>query len=247
MKPLYGLIGRKLGHSFSAKFFADKFRNEGIDAEFRNFELADISDLSGMLAANPNLKGFNITIPYKEEIIPLLDSISPEAQQIGAVNCVKITDGRLAGHNTDVYGFRKSLLRLIGDQRPDALVLGTGGAAKAVWFVLEELGISFRKVSRSSNNGGFTYDDLANEPDTVAASKLIINSTPLGTFPDVDTAPDLPYDAVTPKHFMFDLVYNPEQTLFMKKGQERGARTSNGYEMLVGQAERAWEIWTRGH
>lgn len=245
MKQLYGLVGRKLGHSFSPRYFAEKFRNEGIDAEFRNFELPTIGELPKMLADNHNLRGFNVTIPYKEEIMPLLDDIAPEARRIGAVNCVKIDNGKLTGYNTDIYGFRKSLLNLIGDERPDALVFGTGGAAKAVWYVLDELGISFRKVSRSRANGDLTYDDLAAEPNTVTISKLLVNSTPLGTFPDVDASPDIPYSAITPAHFMFDLVYNPEQTLFMKKGQAQGAHTSNGYEMLIGQAEKGWEIWTR--
>lgn len=245
MKQLYGLVGRKLGHSFSPRYFAEKFRAEGIDAEFRNFELPTIGDLSKMLSDNPNLRGFNVTIPYKEEIMPLLDVIAPEARRIGAVNCVKIENGKLTGHNTDVYGFRKSLLNLIGSERPNALVFGTGGAAKAVWYVLEELGIPFRKVSRSNANGDLTYADLADEPDIVTGSKLLVNSTPLGTFPDVDAAPDIPYSAITPSHYMFDLVYNPERTLFMKKGQAQGARTSNGYEMLIGQAEQGWEIWNR--
>ncbi len=240
---LYGLIGRTLGHSFSARYFTDKFHREGIDAEFRNFELAAIDGLKGMLAANPDLRGFNVTIPYKEEIIPLLDGISPEARRIGAVNCVKIENGKLTGHNTDVYGFRKSLLNLIGDERPEALVLGTGGASKAVKWVLADLGIPFKTVSRSSKGGDLTYEDLAKQTDIAAASRLIVNSTPLGTYPNVDDAPDIPYSAITPGHFMFDLVYNPEQTLFMKKGEAQGARTSNGYEMLIGQAERAWEIW----
>lgn len=244
MKPLYGLVGRRLGHSFSARFFADKFAKEGTDAEYRNFELTTIDELPRMLQENPNLKGFNVTLPYKEEIIPFLDSLSGEARQIGAVNCVKVEDGRLTGHNTDAYGFCNSLLHLIGDERPDALVLGTGGASKAVKYILQQLGIRFRSVSRSHKNGDLTYDDLAANPSIVCDTKLIINATPLGTFPDVDTFPDLPYSAVTPGHYFFDLVYNPEQTLFMRKGAEYGAKTSNGYEMLVGQAIKAWGIWS---
>lgn len=244
MKQLYGLIGRKLGHSFSGKFFTEKFRTEGIDAEYRNFELETIGQLTDMLAGNPNLRGFNVTMPYKEEILPFLDSLTPEAQRIGAVNCVKIDDGRLTGHNTDVYGFRNSLLGLIGDARPQALVLGTGGASKAVHFVLHELGIPFGTVSRSRDNGEYTYENLAATPEIVTGHKLIVNSTPLGMFPHTDTYPDIPYSAVTPEHFLFDLVYNPEQTVFMTKGEEQGAKACNGYEMLTGQAERSWDIWT---
>lgn len=240
---LYGLIGRKLGHSFSARYFADKFCREEIEAEFRNFELPTIGDLTAMLAANPELEGFNVTIPYKEEIIPFLDDMSPEAKRIGAINCVKVDVGRLIGYNTDVYGFRNSLLDLIGENRPDALILGTGGASKAVKFVLSDLGLPFKVVSRNASNGDLTYTDLANNTGLVTVHKLIVNTTPLGTFPDVDTAPDIPYSAVTPGHYFFDLVYNPEQTLFMKKGEAQGAKTSNGYDMLVGQAEKAWEIW----
>ena len=244
MRAQYGLIGKKLGHSFSEKFFSDKFCHEGIEVSYRNFELESIDKISGMLRENPNLQGFNVTIPYKQEIIPYLTDIEGVAKEIMAVNCVKVVDGKLYGYNTDVYGFRRSLLGFIGDNRPKALVLGTGGASKAVDYVLKESGIVYRTVSRSNKNGDMTYDDIKSDPTILSSCRLIVNTTPLGMYPDIETAPDIPYDVLTPEHYLFDLVYNPERTLFMKKGEEYGARTINGYEMLVGQAERSWDIWT---
>lgn len=244
MKQL-GLIGRTLGHSFSAKYFAEKFEREGLSEEFsyRLFELPDIGDVEGLIAEYSNLIGFNVTIPYKEQIIPYLDDLSDEAREIGAVNCVKIlSDGRRVGYNTDVDGIRLTLDRLLDDEKIDsALVLGSGGASKAVKFVLGERGIECIVVSRNSASGNITYDELSQE--VIAANRLIINASPVGTFPNVDAAPALPYHLLTSEHRLFDLVYNPELTLFMKRGAERGARVVSGIDMLYAQAESAWRIW----
>ncbi len=244
MKQL-GLIGRTLGHSFSAKYFAEKFEREGLSEEFsyRLFELPDIGDVEGLIAENSNLIGFNVTIPYKEQIILYLDDLSDEAREIGAVNCVKIlSDGHRVGYNTDVDGIRLTLDRLLdGEKIESALVLGSGGASKAVKFVLGERGIECVVVSRNSTSGDITYDELSQE--VIAANRLIINASPVGTFPNVDAAPALPYHLLTSEHRLFDLVYNPELTLFMKRGAERGARVVSGIDMLYAQAESAWRIW----
>ncbi|MCC8035497.1 MAG: shikimate dehydrogenase [Rikenellaceae bacterium] len=239
---VFGLIGYPLGHSFSKKYFTDKFSAQGIqDAMYENFPLEDISMFPGLLEENPEIAGLNVTIPYKEKIIPYLDELSPEAARIGAVNCISLEEGKLTGHNTDAWGFRCSLLEFIGSRKPKALILGTGGASKAVKYVLEESGMDFLTVSRTEGPGRITYPRL--DEGVIAAHKLIINTTPLGTFPDTDSCPDIPYHLLTPEHRLYDLVYNPRQTEFMKRGMARGARTVNGYAMLSGQAERAWEIW----
>ena len=239
---LYGLIGYPLGHSFSERFFAEKFETEHIDdVSYHNFPIPSITDLPAVLAAHPELCGFNVTIPYKEQIIPYLQELDSEASAIGAVNCVSIRDGHLTGHNTDAYGFRRSLLKMLGAARPSALVLGTGGASKAVCHVLTQLGIPYQMVSRTASQDKITYDALTEQ--MVASHHLIVNTTPLGTFPNVDTSPSIPYDALTPAHYLFDLVYNPALTAFLRQGQQRGAAVQNGYEMLVGQAIRSWEIW----
>ena len=240
-----GLIGRTLGHSFSAKYFAEKFEREGLSEKFsyKLFELPEIGDVEGLIAENPNLIGFNVTIPYKEQIIPYLDDLSAEARNIGAVNCVKIlSDGRRFGYNTDVDGIRLTLDRLLGDECVgSALVLGSGGASKAVKFVLGERGIKCLVVSRNSNSGDITYGELSEE--VIAHNKLIINASPVGTYPNIDVAPALPYPLLASEHRLFDLVYNPDVTLFMKRGAERGARVVSGIDMLYAQAESAWRIW----
>ena len=244
MKQL-GLIGRTLGHSFSAKYFAEKFEREGLSEEFsyKLFELPDIGDVEGLVTENSNLIGFNVTIPYKEQIIPYLDDLSDEAREIGAVNCVKIlSDGHRVGYNTDVDGIRLTLDRLLDSEKIEsALVLGSGGASKAVKFVLGERGIECVVVSRNSTSGDITYEELSQE--VIATNRLIINASPVGTFPNVDAAPALPYHLLTSEHRLFDLVYNPELTLFMKRGAERGARVVSGIDMLYAQAESAWRIW----
>jgi shikimate dehydrogenase len=193
------------------------------------------------LAEYPDLQGFNVTIPYKKEIIPLLNTISPEAEAIGAVNCVKVAGGKLHGHNTDAVGFEAGLARLIGSERPLALVLGTGGASFAVRYVLGRLGIDHSVISRTKSADTITYNELT--PETVEEHRLIINTTPLGTWPDVESKPAIPYDALSPQHFLYDLVYNPPVTAFLAEGMKRGAATLNGEVMLTVQAEESWNIW----
>lgn len=240
---VYGIIGWPLGHSFSKRWFEEKFAAMGLeDHRYLNFPIENISELDRILAGNPDLCGFNVTIPYKKEIIELLDDISDEARAIGAVNCVKITGGRMKGYNTDVYGFRAGLTGLIGTQRPKALVLGTGGASNAVRFELERAGIDYLMVSRSKNAGTVTYDELS--PAMIETRKLIVNTTPLGTWPDTGSSPAIPYDSIGPEHFLYDLVYNPPETTFLAEGRKRGAATLNGETMLLKQAEKNWEIWS---
>ena len=240
----FGLIGRTLSHSFSQTYFNQKFYSLSLaEHQYDLFELATIGELPALLAANPDLVGLNVTVPYKETVMTYLDDLAPSASHVGAVNVIERTaDGRLRGHNTDYVGFRNSLRTFFPvptDAR--ALVLGTGGAAKAVAVALQELGIAHWQVSRDPLGRGLTYDDLT--PQLVAAHPLIVNATPLGTFPRVDECPPLPYDVLTERHYLYDLVYNPTETLFMAKGKEAGAQVKNGFEMLCLQAEAAWDIW----
>ncbi len=241
----FGLIGRKLGHSFSAKYFAEKFEREGLssDCSYLLYELPEIECVEEFIASTPSLVGFNVTIPYKQQIIPYLDDLSDEARNIGAVNCVKIlSDGRRVGYNTDVVGVRSSLERLLGDVAVEsALILGTGGASQAVRYVLAERGIGYKIVSRDKERGDVTYDELTSE--IVAASKLIVNCSPVGMYPAVEQAPAIDYGALSDGHFLFDLVYNPEITRFMEFGAAQGAHTLSGLDMLYAQAEAAWKIW----
>jgi len=238
---LYGLIGMPLAQSFSKKYFTEKFEREHItDAAYELFPLENISLLTDLLASNPGLKGLNVTIPYKEQVLPFLHAASNEAKEIAAVNCIKISNGQLKGFNTDAPAFKNSLLPLLGSHHKNALVLGTGGAAKAVLQVLKGLGIDYAFVSRSKG-AGFTYEEL--NSSIIEAYPLIINTTPLGSYPKVDNAPAIPYEYLSSKNYLYDLVYNPSKTLFLQKGEERGATIKNGYEMLVGQAELSWQIW----
>lgn len=238
----YGLIGRSLSHSFSARYFTEKFANEGLrDHRYDLFELNAIDELGGLLRSTKGLRGLNVTIPFKQEIIPLLDELDPTAAVVGAVNTVKLIDGRTIGFNTDVEGFRSTLLPLLKGSKPRALVLGSGGASRAVAFVLRELGIKFRVVSRSRERGDLSWDLL--EPIVVEVSTLIINTTPLGMAPETKAKPELPYSSIGPKHILIDLVYNPERTAFLKAGESRGARTVNGLAMLHAQADASWAIW----
>lgn len=238
----YGLIGRHLGHSFSQRYFSDKFERAGlVDHRYDLFELETIDALPDLLSATPELRGLNVTIPYKQAVIPFLHCLSPTAAAVGAVNTIDIRGGVLEGHNTDVEGFRATLLPLIGDTRPRALVLGSGGASRAVVYVLRELGITFRVVSRTRETGDLTWDLL--DPALAAVCPLIINTTPLGMYPAVDTMPAVPMHAIGPKHCLIDLVYNPEKTQFLVEGEERGARGVNGLAMLQAQAEAAWSVW----
>jgi shikimate dehydrogenase len=238
----FGIIGRPLGHSFSKRYFEEKFASLGLaDHRYLNFHLENIAELPNVLAEYPDLAGFNVTIPYKKEIIGLLNTISPEARAIGAVNCVEVAGGQLHGHNTDAAGFEAGLARLIGGERPRALVLGTGGASFAVRYVLDKAGIDHSVVSRTKSADTMTYVELSTE--VIEQHRLIVNTTPLGTWPDIESKPAIPYEALTPHHFLYDLVYNPPVTAFLAEGAKRGAATLNGEVMLVTQAEESWRIW----
>lgn len=239
----FGLIGKKLGHSFSARYFAEKFEREGLqDCDYSLYELPEIECVKEFML-KPNLVGFNVTIPYKQQVIPYLDDLHPQAAEVGAVNCVKIlSDGRKIGYNTDVDGVRVSLNKLLGgDKVESALILGTGGAAQAVDYVLRERGIELKVVSRDKSRGDLTYDDLTQ--DVMSAHRLIINASPVGMFPACDDAPAIPYAMLSGSHYLFDLVYNPLVTRFMELGAAQGAKTLSGIDMLYAQAESAWRIW----
>ncbi|MBQ5394873.1 MAG: shikimate dehydrogenase [Alistipes sp.] len=238
----FGIIGRPLGHSASARHFTAKFQNEGLDCHFEQYELPSIEALPELLERVP-LEGFNVTIPYKQQVMRYLDDLSDEARKIGAVNCVRRTpDGHMVGHNTDIIGLRDALAKLLFDGVPEhALVLGTGGASQAVQYALSELGIAFDLISRDPAKGNYTYDNLPVE--VVAESKLIVNATPVGTYPNVEEAPRLPYAYLTPEHRLLDLVYNPPVTQFLDYGNQRGARTMNGEVMFLAQAAAGWKIW----
>ena len=244
---LYGLIGYPLSHSFSAAYFARKFADENIaDSDYQLFPITGISELSDLLVSRPELLGFNVTIPYKIAVLPFLHQLSAEARAVGAVNCVKVersgADVKLTGHNTDIFGFRESLLPLLKPHHKKALVLGTGGAAKAVCYTLKQLDINITLVSRKSDEAGvLTYPQLS--PDVLSDHLLIINTTPAGMYPKTETCPEIPYQYLTRDHILYDLVYNPTETLFMKKGLAAGAVVSNGLRMLELQAEKSWEIW----
>ncbi|MFT4095322.1 MAG: shikimate dehydrogenase [Niabella sp.] len=239
---LYGLIGMPLAQSFSKKYFTEKFEKENIaDARYELFPLEKIDCLNELLNAQPHLQGLNVTIPYKEQVLPYLQDFDAEAKKIGAFNCIKIKNGQLKGFNTDAPAFKRSLLPQLQPHHKKALILGTGGAAKAVLFVLQDLGIEYMFVSRSKENG-LLYSELT--PGILAEYPLIINTTPLGSFPKVDTAPEIPYRFLNSGNYLYDLVYNPEKTLFLQKGEAQGATIKNGYEMLAGQAELSWEIWS---
>ena len=238
----YGLIGHPLKHSMSRHLFNEKFEYEGLDCLYQHFDLKSLDELKDVMDKYPDLCGFNVTIPYKESIIPLLDEIDPEAKEIGAVNVVKITDGKLKGYNSDVYGFGQLLDRAINGKSIDhALVLGTGGASKAVQYVLKKNGIPYSTVSRSADRGDYTYDGLTD--DILKQNHLIINTTPAGMFPHVDEFPDLHYQALGKKHILIDLIYNPKETAFMELGKTWGAKVYNGMQMLEEQAKKTWEIF----
>jgi len=241
----FGLIGRTLQHSFSQTYFTQKFYSQGLadDHRYDLFELADIHELPALLRANPDLVGLNVTVPYKETVVPYLDELASSAARVGAVNVIeRRPDGSLCGHNTDVVGFRDSLRQFFpGGGGSRALVLGAGGAAKAVVVALNDLGIAHWSVTRNPLGAGLNYGELT--PAVLAVHSLIINATPLGTYPQIDACPPLPYELLGPQHYLYDLVYNPNETLFMAKGQAAGAHTKNGFEMLERQAEAAWNIW----
>jgi len=256
----YGLIGYPLSHSFSKKYFTEKFERENIeDHEYQLYELENLSDFPELLQANPGLCGLNVTVPHKIGVMYYLDYVHPDAKEIDAVNCIRITaespiaaafsgevgiqdkEFRLEGFNTDAYGFEMSLKPLLQPHHVRALILGTGGASRAVKHVLSKLNIYSRLVSRESDGDRLTYQDLT--PEIISQYQLIINTTILGMAPNIDKCPDIPYEAIAPGHVLYDLIYNPEETLFLQKGREQGAVTKNGAEMLVLQAEKSWEIW----
>lgn len=242
---MYALIGKPLGHSFSADFFNEKFKREGIDNSYILAPLDCISEVAQLLESHPDLQGFNVTIPYKQQIIPYLDALSEEAMEIGAVNVVKVENinGKrfLKGFNSDTIGFKESITPLIKPYMKKALILGTGGASHAVEYVLRSAGIETVKVSRNEARGILTYAQLSKE--VMDNHPIIVNTTPLGMWPKIDVCPDIPYDLITSQHLCFDLVYNPEVTSFMKKAAERGAAVKNGLQMLHLQAIAAWNIW----
>jgi shikimate dehydrogenase len=238
----FGLIGFPLSHSFSKGYFTEKFQKEKItDCQYDVFPLEKIEDFTELCEQHKNLTGLNVTIPYKEKIIPFLDELNEDAIEIGAVNTIKFIDGKKIGYNTDCYGFEMSLKPLLKAHQTSALILGTGGASKAVEYVLKKLGISFQYVSRNKSEQSISYDEL-NE-NIVSSSSVIVNCTPLGMYPNVEIAPKIPYNFITNNHLLYDLIYNPEETLFLKEGKLRGAQTKNGLEMLYLQAEKSWEIW----
>lgn len=238
---MYGIIGYPLLLTFSPGYFTKKFEALGINDTYSKFPLASIQEVKKLLAQNPGLNGLNVTIPYKQEIIPFLDELDDTALHIGAVNCIRIRTGRLKGYNTDTLGFTKTLKPVLKTQHTSALILGTGGASKAVAYSLKQLGISFRFVSRHKAEHTLTYAEL--DEKVMAAHTLIINCTPLGMAPETEHCPDIPYQLLTPAHLLYDLIYNPAETLFLTKGRARGAEIKNGYDMLIEQAEASWHIW----
>ncbi len=239
-----GLLGKNISYSFSRAYFKQKFENENItDTTYENFDIDSIELFPSIIKNTQNLKGLNVTIPYKEAVLPYLDKINKKAQAIGAVNTIKITKkGKLVGYNTDCYGFKKTLKPFLKTHHKNALILGTGGASKAIAFTFKELGINFNYVSRKqSEYVSFTYESLTEK--IIKEHQIIVNSTPLGTFPNIEDCPDIPYSAITSNHILFDLIYNPEETKFLRLGKQQQALPINGLNMLKLQAEKAWSIW----
>jgi shikimate dehydrogenase len=246
-KRLFGIIGYQLTHSFSERYFNDKFKELGLtDVAFKPFSIEDINSMTQILAEHPNLQGFAITIPHKKAILSFLQETTEDVKTMGACNCVRIRDGKLSGFNTDGVGFEPSSSKKLQPHHNKAFILGSGGAAAAVEFVLRKLHIEYKFVSRTKNieADNLTYQELTAE--IIHQYPVIINTTPLGTFPKVDDAADIPYHLLTPNHYLFDLVYNPAETKFLRLGKEQGAAVENGYEMLVLQAEENWKIWNEG-
>jgi len=243
---LFGLIGYPLTHSFSKKYFDEKFEKEGLtDCRFENFPIKSIYDLKQViLPGNPELEGVAVTIPYKQLVLQYLSTTEDIPSEIRACNCIRIVNGKLLGYNTDYIGFEKSIYPLLQEQQKKALILGNGGATASVKYVLERKGVKTKVVSRKLHDGSvLTYQDV--DEAVIAEHTLIINTTPLGMYPDIQTAPDIPYEYITEEHLLFDMVYNPEKTEFLKRGEQKGATIKNGYEMLVLQAEENWRIWNQ--
>ncbi len=242
MKKQFGLVGRNIDYSFSRKYFTEKFQKLDLkNNEYVNFDIDDISDFQNLDLSN--VKGLNVTIPYKKEIIPFLNDVDIEAREVGAVNTIKMVEGKMVGYNTDIYGFQKSIEPLLQKHHKRALILGTGGASQAVAYVFRKLKVPYLFVSRRSNEGMIEYSQLNKQ--LLEEYQIIVNCTPLGTFPDVERCPNIPYEYLTVNHLLYDLIYNPAETSFLKKGKEKGAKIKNGYEMLVFQAEKSWEIWNK--
>ena len=239
-----GLLGKDISYSFSRTYFKKKFENENIkNTSYENFDIENIDLFPSIIKNTKGLKGLNVTIPYKEQVIPFLDKVNKKAKAIGAVNTIRITKtGKLVGYNTDRYGFKKTLKPFIKSHHKKALILGTGGASKAIAYTLDEMGITYQYVSRKLSDGvGFSYETLTE--DDISDNQIIINATPLGTFPNIEDCPNIPYHAINEKHILFDLIYNPEETKFLKLGNKNRATTINGLRMLEFQAEKAWSIW----
>ena len=246
MGKLYGLIGYKLSHSFSKQYFEEKFLKEQLaDHRYELFEIGNVQEIKRILEQNPNLDGLNVTIPYKESIIPYLDHLDKSAEKVGAVNVIKIENSSLTGYNSDFYGFQTSLFKWlpIDNENLSALILGTGGAAKAVKAVLTSNNIPFTMVSRRASIEAISYGDLKNS-NLITENKLVVNTTPLGMAPNLDRYPDIPYKQIGKNHYVYDLIYNPSETMLLKKAGENGATIKNGLEMLELQAGKSWEIWT---
>jgi len=243
--PKFGLLGRHISYSFSRAHFTKKFENEGLPFTYENFDIESISEFPLVLKKNPDLVGLNVTIPYKEQILPFLDNINVKAKDIGAVNTISISkSGKLIGYNTDCYGFKKSIEPYLKPHHKSALILGTGGASKAVAYTLQELNINFEYVTRTSNSlAKFTYSDLTES--IINSYSVIINCTPVGTHPNINDCPNIPYNGISKNHLLYDLIYNPLQTKFLALGESKGAKTCNGLKMLEFQAEKAWEIWNQ--
>jgi shikimate dehydrogenase len=238
----FGLIGKNIDYSFSKTYFSEKFERENLFHSYENFDIPSIEQFPKIISEIPNLKGLNVTIPYKEEVIRFLNDLDETAQKIGAVNTIKISEnGKLKGFNTDFYGFQKSIESFLPLKKKTALILGTGGASKAIAYALENLGFDFKFVSRKDNSNSINYQSL--NQALIENHLLIVNCTPLGTFPNIHEFPPIPYAFITENHLLFDLIYNPAETEFLKQGKIQGAKTANGLKMLELQAEKAWEIW----
>jgi shikimate dehydrogenase len=245
LKKRFGLLGRNISYSFSKGHFTTKFNNEELTGcSYENFDITEITAFPDLIKNTSHLKGLNVTIPYKEEVIPYLNKLSKKAAKIGAVNTIKITKkGKLKGYNTDYYGFQKSLEPLLQPHHKKALILGTGGASKGVAFALDELGIEYSFVSRAAKENAIDYSQI--NAAIFNDYQIIINSTPIGTSPNIEACPDVPYELFTERHIAYDLIYNPAETQFLKNAKERGAQIKNGLDMLIFQAEKAWEIWNK--
>lgn len=236
------MVGKNISYSFSKGYFTEKFSDLGLEGySYENFDLQHIGDFPQLLSSNPNVKGLNVTIPYKQEVIPYLDGLDGKAQEIGAVNTIAFNGGSLIGYNTDAYGFEKSITPHLRPHHSKALILGTGGASKAIAYVFGQLGIGVTYVSRSPDERQIGYNDLNRH--VLADHPILVNCTPLGTHPDIDRKPDIPYAYLSDRHLLFDLIYNPEKTAFLKEGERHGSQIVNGLRMLQLQADRAWEIW----